>query len=413
MPVPAALAAAGQEEQVGVGVVLTAPTAEPDRQQVTAPLGGTRQQSLAEQAQEAQQLVRQPGQQPQTVQPQRRGQAPWRGKLSEREEVKAENQLRSPPPGSGLTQKEWEALPADAQRVIFASHGVRTDGDDEPTPEQRAAEQATEQARQQALAQAEQAQQGQQGQQAEQGQAAGEGSQAQAAAQPQGGTGVQAAAGVGAGAAPTAQPQPQPAQPQAQPQLQAQQPGRPVAGQGQGEIADFFRVRPLQVEQDSPFNLGADIGTGGPFTIPGFGGIQLTTPGTTDPQLQQQGTQSPGAQLDELFPGLARAAGPAAATAPVPAVPGGTGRPERQPAGRLTSRQTPYSVSSVSQTSLYRRERRHGVPDQSTGTRPAIATVAECSSSARAGPTKVAPTSTRRSSSSTSWQLPLIPSPWV
>ena len=95
VPVPAALGAAGQEEQVGVGVVLTAPTAEPDRQQVTTPLGATRRQSLAEQAEEAQQLVRQPAQQPQAVQPQRQGQAPWRGKLSEREEARAEKFPRS------------------------------------------------------------------------------------------------------------------------------------------------------------------------------------------------------------------------------------------------------------------------------------------------------------------------------
>ena len=77
VPVPAALAAAGQEEQVGVGVVLTAPTANPTGSRSPPRWAG--RGGLAEQAQEAQQLVRQPGQQPQTVQPQRQGRAPGAG----------------------------------------------------------------------------------------------------------------------------------------------------------------------------------------------------------------------------------------------------------------------------------------------------------------------------------------------
>lgn len=49
----------------------------------------------------------------------------------------------------------------------------------------------------------------------------------------------------------------------------------------------------------------------------------------------------------------------------------------------------------------------------SSGTRPATATVAECSSSCTPGPVNVAPTTTRRSASTTSWLVPSTPTPCV
>src|ERR1019366_2773585 len=73
----------------------------------------------------------------------------------------------------------------------------------------------------------------------------------------------------------------------------------------------------------------------------------------------------------------------------------------------------PYSSSRRSHTSLTVGNDGTACQSVSTGTRPAIATVAECSNSCVAGPVNVAPTITRRDSSTRICDVPLMPSPCV